>query len=498
MKKFLILTGIAALAVASCAKDEVKEVNKGHAIDFNIAQTKGHVMEYNSDIEHFYVTALEMNQEDNDITLSPYFTDAAFARLGDYFTSNPAYYWPADGTNLLFMAYTPGVEAMGSATVEITPEKAEIIGFAPAEDINDQIDLMTAVTIGNKENETSGVALTFKHRLSRIDIRALENNSEYSFSVKGVRLVNMASEGTLTIGAETDEWDLDQDKATYTLEYDTPVSLRSSYETLMYKADNNANENDALVLPQTLVAWDPSADEENVQEGVYIGVKLQVKSAVSGDQIFPAAQGEYGWVAVPVPDGLALEAGMQYYFYLNFTNGAGYIDPELGGLVGGNPGEKVLGDDIMFNVKVNPIEEPTAGAAIRKDLEGEWLAKKVDVHYEYVEGYAGPNYTDFTREDPAVVEEWFQNNGFYKFSVDNDYNITMKTPSGVVATSSFTVDDDGYIYLEAYKTADGYTLVPKVHEIDSDNNICIIELIEEDYSGNEGMTRIQHLYYDRN
>ena len=37
MKKTIILVGIAAVAFASCAKDAVKEVNNGRAIDFRVA-----------------------------------------------------------------------------------------------------------------------------------------------------------------------------------------------------------------------------------------------------------------------------------------------------------------------------------------------------------------------------------------------------------------------------------------------------------------------------
>mgnify|MGYP003312410061 FL=1 len=41
MKKFLIWSGIAILAITSCAKDQTTEVNNGHAIGFRVgAETK--------------------------------------------------------------------------------------------------------------------------------------------------------------------------------------------------------------------------------------------------------------------------------------------------------------------------------------------------------------------------------------------------------------------------------------------------------------------------
>ena len=101
MKRLLILTGVAVLAIASCARDEIKTVNKGHAIDFKVVETKGDVKQYANDMDHFYVTAFNLTTDGQTQTgVTPFFTDAYFGRLGDYFTSNPAYYWPADGSHL--------------------------------------------------------------------------------------------------------------------------------------------------------------------------------------------------------------------------------------------------------------------------------------------------------------------------------------------------------------------------------------------------------------
>jgi ABC-type amino acid transport substrate-binding protein len=40
MKKFLIWSGIAILAITSCAKDQTTEVNNGHAIGFRAGETE--------------------------------------------------------------------------------------------------------------------------------------------------------------------------------------------------------------------------------------------------------------------------------------------------------------------------------------------------------------------------------------------------------------------------------------------------------------------------
>ena len=45
-----------------------------------------------------------------------------------------------------------------------------------------------------------------------------------------------------------------------------------------------------------------------------------------GGQIYPAKVGEYDWTAVAI--GTNWEAGKKYVYTLNFTDGAGKVDPE--------------------------------------------------------------------------------------------------------------------------------------------------------------------------
>lgn len=497
MKRLLILTGVAVLAIASCARDEIKTVNKGHAIDFKVVETKGDVKESAYYMDHFYVTAFNLTTDGQTLTgVTPFFTDAYFGRLGDYFTSNPAYYWPADGSPLLFFAYTPGADNTG-ATVTINSEKQEISDFAPVADINQQVDLMTAVGYGNKDNEATGVDLNFNHRLARIQVQAYENNAEYNYSVAGVRLVNFASKGTLNITANTNEWTLEDEKTTYSMEYaDNVINIYSGSQTLMYNSYSERDYNDALVLPQTLTAWNPETDPNNDAEGAYIAIKLQIKAAASGTQIFPAAAGEYGWAAVPVPDGLVLTAGNVYAFSLNLTTGAGYIDPE-----DKDPEdditETILGDDIMFTLKVNDVEEPSEGAIARRELEGHWLARKALITYVKQEGYEGTEEHDsFTKETEEELKAWFGNNGFYEFDVDNNYNLTIITSNGTVIPTSFTVDDDRNIYLEALKDKDtgDYPKI-KIHDINQEEKTCVTLVIDENYY--TGFDRYVYYTYDR-
>ena len=79
-------------------------------------------------------------------------------------------------------------------------------------------------------------------------------------------------------------------------------------------------------------------------------------TTTSGARVYPdASVGEYDWVAVPV--GTNWVAGQKYVYTLDFSNGAGRVDPEKpmpGPTDPFKPGEDVLGSAIKFTVTVTP------------------------------------------------------------------------------------------------------------------------------------------------
>lgn len=103
-----------------------------------------------ANITNFLVTAINASN-------SNFFTDQAFTKAGSYFTSNPAYYWPNDGSNLSFFAYSPSATDLG-ATISITSASKTMTNFSPAAAIASQKDFITASATGSKANESTGVA----------------------------------------------------------------------------------------------------------------------------------------------------------------------------------------------------------------------------------------------------------------------------------------------------------------------------------------------------
>lgn len=337
---------MAVIGMASCSKDEPTSVNTGDAIDFRAAMGT-RVSETNTgNLSSFYVTALEGSAGG-----SPLFENEEFTKNGTSFGSSTSYYWPTDNSSLYFYAYAPSKTDLGG-TLTISGSTKTLANFSPASAIKDQKDFITASASGNKSvNESNGVALTFAHQLSQIEIRAKNSNASYVYKVKGVRIGKPVSKGTFNIG--TSGWTLlATDKAIYTTTYDTAITLNGTAASIM------GTDGNAMLIPQQLTAWTPITDGDNTDGGAYLSVYVNIETK-SGANVYPSTEGGYAWASVAI--GTTWAAGQKYIYTLDFTNGAGRIDPEGPG----TPGEPILGDPIIFtNVTVGSWSDAAQDVAL--------------------------------------------------------------------------------------------------------------------------------------
>ena len=363
------------MAFASCSKDIVKETNIGHAIDFRVTtHTRG--TETNiANLSTFYVTALD-EFGDN------YFSNVAYTKVNEYFSSSPAYYWPGDGSSLDFYAYAPSATTLG-ATITIDNEVKTLKGFSPAAEITNQVDFITANTTGSKENASEGLAVMFNHQLTQVEVKAKNANEGYEYKIKGVKIAQISSKGDFDFS--TSQWTLyPNEKAVYEVKYGNPIILSTYGQSIM-----ESNGDNAMLLPQQLVKWDPDTDPTNSQKGAYISVYAQVTST-AGAQIFPEEAGEYGWLAVPIDT--EWKAGNKYVYTLDFTEGAGYLDPIDGS------SQPVTGKTIGFNVNITPWEEKST----TDPIVGVWHINKVHA-IEYSK--SRDETTEEIIDDKTVIEE---------------------------------------------------------------------------------------------
>lgn len=347
MKKTNLIIGMSAvlLAMASCTNDEPisseSAKTTGSQISFRPAmRSKTRATETtNANLSKFDVTAIW----DNEV----YFNQVPFAKGADsFFTSSPAYNWPGDDNDVTFYAFAPSAEDLG-ADITLNTTTKEMASFSPASEVADQVDFITAVATGNrKNNEASGVELNFKHQLSQIELRAKSENTTYTFKVIGMRIGRAEYLGSFDF--EKEAWTLDDwhDTEVYTSSCDT-VTLSSDPVTIMGASGN------AMLLPQTLTAWSPTNDPDNVARGAYLGVLLSVVTK-DGAQVYPfpsettttnKALRTYGWAAIPLSG--TWEAGKKYIYTLDFTGGAGFVDPD-----DPNPGKPILGGPMKFTINV--------------------------------------------------------------------------------------------------------------------------------------------------
>jgi hypothetical protein len=157
----------------------------------------------------------------------------------------------------------------------------------------------------------------------------------------------------------------------------------------------------AMLIPQELVAWDAENDKTNAKKGAYLSVYAQIETA-EGSRVYPNVEGmDYAWLAVPIDT--KWEAGYKYVYTLDFTNGAGYSDP----LDGPNTGEQVLGGPIKFTMDVNPWDEKATMEATENMMIGKWAAARIEVQWTYSDGSISRSILDSTEDVRDWLEEQF-------------------------------------------------------------------------------------------
>ena len=337
MKKKFLFIAVAALVMAACSKDEQTAVNRGAAIDFRGAMATRATETVTANLNDIFVTALDKNNAN-------FFTNEQFTKdVDNFFKSSPnSYYWPNDDSDL-------------DGTLTIDNLTKTLADFSPKTTIADQKDFVSCKATGKKSvNESAGVALTFKHQLSQIEIKAKNDQDAYRYKVVAVRIGQPVSKGTFDFG--TENWNLEMDKVNYTVPDFGEITLNGTPESLMGTGGS------AMLIPQQLTAWDAAGDKPNANKGAYLAVKLQITTK-AGARVYPAeVVGDYDWAAVPVNTNW--EAGKKYVYTLDFTSGAGKVDPEKPNPSDPTdpfkPGDDILGNNaIKFTVQVTEWVEET-------------------------------------------------------------------------------------------------------------------------------------------
>lgn len=332
MKKYMIYMAMAAVALASCSKSEISETNRGSAIEFRAAmgtrvttlQTLGSCKVTAIDNQGGQLFSDQYNKQD-DGTLVHY--------------NNRVYYWPVDGSDVTFYA-------IGPYNGYVHPKYTALDYFEPENEYINGADIVVAKTTANRNTGASGVLLTFQHPLSQIAIQAKSDNSLYNFEVVGWRLAQIGTNATYDLAVETPTWTDCSEKYTYEGNLEkVPVTLDGTYKEIL---------SSTCLIPQQLTPWNVAGEPTNASKGAYLALKVRITTK-SGTVAFPKssnAELTHDWVAIPIDT--KWEPGMKYVYKVDFTNGAGYVDPSTDPDNPFNPGDEVLGGvKIGFSISVS-------------------------------------------------------------------------------------------------------------------------------------------------
>ena len=324
MKK-LLLVALAAITLASCAKNEVVEVNKGNEISFRawtanagrtVPTTTATISEFSvwayTENDKLYMDAIQVNNS---------------AGTWDY---APHKFWPADKLNFYSVSPTVG----GAALVDDSADAVVVKNFVVAADAANQIDLLYAVNT-NETRKDAAVQVAFDHALAQVSFKASNSNTaaqgiEVVISGVDVAGVNGTGNFTLPIATNTDATDKTATATQGAWAVSVPAQFTAGMDTANYTVTDTPVELTSeagrlLLLPQATAAWTPAANYA-VADGACFLVNCTVKDKTSN---------LYLWGAAGAPKQLAIpfaanwDPGKHYIYTFVFGEGAGY-DPTTG------------------------------------------------------------------------------------------------------------------------------------------------------------------------
>jgi hypothetical protein len=384
MKTKLFIIAMTTLGMASCASDETTSVLQDDAIEFRTgigATSRASETVVSTLNDGFGVLALkgEASSTSKEFEFSDIFSKGAQSNV---WTSSNEHTWPKYRLN--FYAYYPydanlvGSQTGASLNMQYSGKTTPVIqNFSPATDPKDQVDFVYATNGGLRSNFTS-IPLVFKHGLSQIAFKAKNGNDNYIVKVLGVRIGYVKQKADFTYPEGVTAEDLTEDNAKTSRDnlWGFPTSPTiGNYESVFTSATQlGSSELDLsasgsfMIIPQTMDKWTP--DES--KDGAYLALLIQIVGTGKADAyakdaiIYPNVSkytglpAGYGWAAVPIQaDWLP---GFKYTYVLDFTDGAGKVDPNKPdpdpddntnpAVDPDKPGDDILAHDITFTVKV--------------------------------------------------------------------------------------------------------------------------------------------------
>lgn len=312
---FILLATLATAFFTSCSSDEKSDGND------NIIRFDTSVGGVNTRYSRAAITSETFNAFNATAlgNAASYFQDLSVNKQGDgTWQTASTKYWPS--YPLSFYGYAP-TSLNSKASISTTEQK--IVGFTPAMRPADQIDVITAYVLANRNSNGGAAVLDFKHALSQIEVLANNGSPDkYTVEVLGVKITQIPSTADLLFQTSSDSyptWSTATGNASYILKGATALTLDGIARSIMFGSDN------FIMIPQTLTPWSASATNNG---GAYLSVLCRITDEL-GNLIFPSIATKFGFAALPIQQSW-LPGHKITYTVSFFTNGggAGVIPPE--------------------------------------------------------------------------------------------------------------------------------------------------------------------------
>lgn len=382
MKKLLLLTGVAAMTLASCSQEEVLNVNTGNAeanvVSFRVrSRNASRSVEYNTEnLQEFkvfgYIGWPEDAYDNGGDNLIPFFAGGmaeTFTRDADgIFKSATPYYYPGDYNMLYFTAYAP-------TTLEPVPTHYggfKIDEYTVNSDITMQDDIILAETTTDSDAAAEDNEIIFRHALAKVFISELRcSNENLKIEVAGVKFGNVFTSGELQYCGEKPLVHTEQNEVfnedgyiadgegrifwkptgeqtgEFVYLFDAAKVIDKDHKSVSIMTGDDAVTENAthkeafMMIPQQLQATveeDAEGNEINkfYETDSYIAFLIRVTTVNNSKVIYPFADGvtniteeidgvEYAWAAFPVS---SLWVPGHYVDYLvDFSKGVGFVAP---------------------------------------------------------------------------------------------------------------------------------------------------------------------------
>lgn len=362
------------LIATSCSQEEVVSMNPDNAIAFRASTTSSTrgVESTTNNLTEFKVYAY--HTLDNAEVAKPFMDGVTVSKSGESWGYTNTQYWPNEGT-LDFYSYAPlqytTLVDGNESTVDVPYSDKGFGTFTVNSDVTKQIDLLYALNKNLSKTE-SPVNVNFRHALSQIVFKSkLTDDCKLTVKVDGVSICKVANTSpgfTFPTTTTSPNYSTNGTIVTNVGSWATPTGsvdfMAGVSSRTMEKGSTEAveltNSNGALfLLPQTLKAWDASAEGVGVpanQDNAYFLVKCSLQDT-AGNYIWGTAS-ETKEVAIPLS--ATWKIGKKYVYTFIFGDGAGY-NPNPG--PGDNPKPDPVLVPITFTVTVDDFMPGQTGSS---------------------------------------------------------------------------------------------------------------------------------------